>query len=419
VKRLGFRARLLWILLAFATVPAIVLMIAGAAVANRTLPLIGGSGAWERVAQSGRTVAAALDTTRLTPAQRRAVRLHEQELNASLEQARRIRYLAGRTPLVIAVLGLLGLAVLVVVSSRVAAHLSRQLSRPLNELVGWTGSIARGEPLPDQVPRKRGAPEFAILRRRMRKMAEALETARERELEAERLSAFREAARRVAHELKNPLTPIRFAVARLRREAPPALADAVEVLETESARLEMLARTFSQFGRLPEGPPSEIDVAELVRYTTRATVPESIPVVVTTAEGVPLAWGQHEPLARALANVLLNAVEACADGGEIAVRMRTARLGQRPAVAIEVQDSGCGIPADRLAAIWEPYATSKAGGTGLGLAIARQAVEANGGTVEAESEPDVGTTIRFTLPAANGLAPTRSTGERTALNAGA
>jgi signal transduction histidine kinase len=413
VKRLSFRARLLWILLAFATVPAVALVIAGTAAANRTLPLLGGSGAWERVAQSGRNVAAALDTGRLTPAQREALRLHEQELNASLEQARRIRYLADRAPVVIAVLGLLGLGVMVLVGSRVAAHLSRQLSRPLNELVGWAGLIASGKRLPDRAP-KRGAPEFAILRRRVRHMAAELESARERELEAERQSAFREAARRVAHELKNPLTPIRFAVARLRREAPPPLADAVEVLETESARLEMLARTFAQFGRLPEGPPSEIDVPELVRYTMKATVPESMAFSVVASDDAPLAWGQHEPLARALANVVLNAVDACGDDGAIAVKVGRGQLGDRPAVTIDVQDNGCGIPPERLATIWEPYATSKQGGTGLGLAIARQAVEANGGRITAESEPEVGTTIRFTLPAANGLAPNRAD-ERTAL----
>ena len=419
MKRLSFRARLLWILLAFAAIPASVLVVAGAAAANRALPLLGGSGAWERVAQSGRNVASTLDTAGLSPAQRRALQQHEQELNASLEQARRVRYLAGRAPAVIAVLGVLGLGVLVIVASRVAAHLSRQLSRPLNELVGWAGLIASGKPLPDRAPRKRGAPEFAILRRRVRLMAGELETARERELEAERLSAFREAARRVAHELKNPLTPIRFAVSKLRREAPPSLADAVEVLETESARLEMLAGAFSQFGRLPEGPPSEIDVPELVRYTMRATVPEAIGASVTAAPDVPLAWGQHEPLARALANVVLNAVDACADGGSIAVRVHPGQLGERPAVTVEVQDSGCGIPAERLATIWEPYATSKAGGTGLGLAIARQAVEANGGRVAAESEPGIGTTIRFTLPAANGLVPDRPREARTAMNSNA
>jgi signal transduction histidine kinase len=419
VKHFGFRARLLWILLAFAIIPAVVLTIAGAAAANRTLPLIGGSEAWERVAQSGRVVMAELDTSRMSPDQRRALRVHEMELNASLEQAKRVQYLAGRAPIIMIVLAIFGLAVIAIVSSRVAAHLSRQLSRPLNELVGWAGLIAKGKPLPDQVPPKRGAPEFAILRKRMRGMAEELEVARDRELEAERLSAFREAARRVAHELKNPLTPIRFAVARLKREVPPSLMESVTVLETEAARLETLATTFSQFGRLPEGPPSAIDVAELARYTARATVPDDMEITVTAPFDVPLAWGQHEPLARALANVLLNAVDACSSGGTIEIVISHGHVNGKPGITLEVRDSGRGIEPEQLATIWEPYYTSKPGGTGLGLAIARQAVEANGGKVSAESKLGTGTTIRFTLPCVDGTPSELNLSEETALRFGA
>ena len=88
----------------------------------------------------------------------------------------------------------------------------------------------------------------------MREMAGELELGRARALEAERAAALRESARQVAHELKNPLTPIRFAVARLRRDAPPELAETVDVLAIESQRLEEMARSFAQFGRLPEGP---------------------------------------------------------------------------------------------------------------------------------------------------------------------
>src|SRR5207342_2074402 len=99
------------------------------------------------------------------------------------------------------------------------------------------------------------------------------ETARARELEAERASALRESARQVAHELKNPLTPIRFAVERLRRDTPPELAETVEVLSIESQRLDEMARSFAQFGRLPEGPRAEVDMGELARYTARATIP--------------------------------------------------------------------------------------------------------------------------------------------------
>jgi signal transduction histidine kinase len=240
----------------------------------------------------------------------------------------------------------------------------------------------------------------------MRRMARELEGGRARALEAERLRAFRETARQVAHELKNPLTPIRFAVARLRLGAPAELADTVEVLEVESRRLEDMARSFSQFGRLPEGPAAEVDVGELARYTARATVPPEVALDIEVEEGLPMVRGHHDSLARALSNVLINAVEACrGDGridGKIVVRVALAQARGRDAVEVIVRDTGCGIPPAQLERIWEPYVTHKAGGTGLGLAIARQAVLAHRGNVDAASAVGRGTEIRFVLPVNDG-----------------
>jgi signal transduction histidine kinase len=399
VKRLSFRTRLFVILLLFAVIPTVLLMLGGAAMVSQTLPLISGSGAWEEVATSGARAFDSLRAVPLSRGQRAALEEHEAALGVSLEHALRVRHLAPRALSVMVVFALVGAIVLGLFAWRVAAHLSRQLSRPLDEVVGWTELIAAGTPLPDLPPR-RGAPEFLVLRRRMREMARALAAAREREREAQRLEAYRETAQRVAHELKNPLTPIRFAVARLSREAPPAMREVVEVLEVESRRLEEMARSFAQFGRLPEGPMSEVDLAELARYTTRATVPEHVSVSLSVDEHVPMIRGHHDALARALSNVLLNAVDACRDGGRIDVRVATVHGDGNGQAAVElaVRDSGCGIPPHQLARIWEPYATFKAGGTGLGLAIARQTVLAHHGTTEAKSVVGEGTEIRFVLP---------------------
>ena len=246
----------------------------------------------------------------------------------------------------------------------------------------------------------------------MREMSSQLELGRARALEAERAAALREAARQVAHELKNPLTPIRFAVERLRREAPASLAETVDVLAVESRRLEEMARSFALFGRLPEGPRASVDLGELARYTARATVPpegtqderlSGVRVDVDVADDVPMVEGHHDALARALSNVMLNAVDACravANAGDarIGVRVRRTVLNGRDSVEISVSDTGCGIPRDQLARIWEPYVTTKPGGTGLGLAIARQTVLAHDGAVSAESTIGRGTEIRFVLP---------------------
>jgi signal transduction histidine kinase len=395
--KVGFRTRLFIILSLFAVVPAAVLtIIAGGAIVD-VLRTVSSGAAWERAGRTGSEVVAIAREKRLTPAESTRVEAHEHELEASVRAASRFRFIGQGLPTLIVIIALVGVLVLAALASSVSGHLSRQLSRPLQELVGWTEQIARNEPLPPGPPR-RGAPEFEMLRQRMRRMAREIAQGRARELEAERLRAFRETARQVAHELKNPLTPIRFAVDRLKQEAPPALRETVEVLVIESRRLEEMARSFAQFGRLPEGPASDIEIGELVRYSATATVPTSLALTVDIEENLPMLRGHHDALARALSNVLINAVDACRDGGAITVGAHRAMMANGPAIEISVRDTGCGIAAEHLSRIWEPYVTSKTGGTGLGLAIARQTITAHGGEVSATSAMGEGTDIRITLP---------------------
>ena len=408
MKRVGFRTRLFIILALFAVIPSLVLTLIYGRTLTSTLLTVSGVRAWERAGETGRQVVAITRRKPLTAQEEAVVEAHERELNESLTRWAQFRQLAGESPPVIAFIAILGLLAIAVLASRVAGHLSRQLGRPLQELVGWTERIARGEPLPAGPPR-RGAPEFEMLRQRMRRMAREIAQGRARELEAERLRAFRETAQQVAHELKNPLTPIRFAVERLKRDAPAELRETVEVLAVESARLEAMARSFSQFGRLPEGPPSEIEVGELARYSATATVPPHMSLTVDVEEALPMIRGHHDALARALSNVLINAVEACKSGGAIAVRVGRTATAAGEAVEIVVRDTGCGIPEEHLARIWEPYVTHKTGGTGLGLAIARQTILAHRGDVSANSTPGAGTEIRFVLPVSG--APAESVSE--------
>jgi two-component system nitrogen regulation sensor histidine kinase NtrY len=399
MKQLRFRTRLIVILSLFAIVPAAVLTLLWSGTVTSALPLVSGRGAWESVAGSGERAIAAVRTARLTPEQRRLVDEHERELSTSLEQARRFSFLADRSVRVVAIIGILALVVFGVAASRVAGHLSRQLSRPLEEIVRWTGLIARSEQLPPpQTIPARGAPEFAQLRGAMRDMAGAIETGRRRSAEAERLRAYRESARRVAHELKNPLTPIRFAVARLRRSAPAELQEAIDVLAAESERLERIARSFADFGRLPEGPAAQVDVGDLVRYSAGSSIPSGMEVAVDVEDDLPTIVGHHDALAGALSNVVLNAVDACNGRGRISVAARRVGNGERGAVEISVADDGPGIAPADLERIWDPYMTDKPGGTGLGLAIARQTVLAHNGTVEAVSTLGQGTRISFVLP---------------------
>lgn len=407
-QRLHYRTRLFAFLVLFAVTPSVLLTVLWAGTVSQVLPLVSGSAAWERVAATGDGALAVARRAARTPAERATVDAHARELNRSLELARRFGFVAPRIVQLVLVGGVLGVAFLTLVASRAAGHLSRQLSRPIDQLVRWTGLVQRGRPIPRE-PAPRGAPDFGVLRRRMVVMARELAEGRERALEAERAEAFRETARRVAHELKNPLTPIRFAIDRLRRDATPAQAEAVEVLAVETARLDAMARSFAQFGRLPEGPAAEVDLGEMARWAVASTVPDGVAATVEVAPDTPHVVGHHDALQRAFANVLLNAVDACAqrhgaEGGAIAVRVAPARSpGVRgPAVELAVRDTGTGIAPDRLARIWDPYVTHKAHGTGLGLAIARQTVAAHGGVVDAASAVGCGTEIRFVLPVDGG-----------------
>ena len=431
MNQLRFRTRLVLILSLFAIVPALLLTLLWSGTVSTALPFVTGRSAWDSVAASGEKAIAAARQAPLTSAQRRAIDAHERELRVSLEQARRYSFLAGRTVRIIAIAGVLVLLILTGAASRVAGHLSRQLSRPLDELVRWTELIGHGEPLPPPpeptivsrarkngddasstmievtTSRVRGAPEFETLRRSMREMVSELEHGRRQAVEAERLHAFRETARRVAHEIKNPLTPIRFALARLRGHAPDALQEDVDVIAMESERLDRMAKSFAEFGRLPEGPPSEVDMGELVRYTARSSVPPAIALDLQIDENLPRVYGHNGALAGALSNVLLNAVDASVENGRITVIARAAKMGERDAVRIAVADNGKGIAPESLEKIWEPYVTNKPGGTGLGLAIARQAIWAHDGTVNATSTLGKGTEIQFTIPA-NGAGAVRT-----------
>lgn len=391
--RAPFRTRLFTMLLLFALIPTVTVTSVWVGASSQALSRFSAGSAWERIAKSGEEALRAVDRAPLTTEQRAALARHEGELRESAQLARRFDFVAGRSMRLVIAGALLVVVLVAIGASRVAGHLSRQLSRPLDELVGWTGLIRAGRNIPEY-PERRGAPEFEVLRTGMRTMAQDLETGRRRALEAERAEAFRESARRFAHELKNPLTPIRFAVDRLRRTVPDDLRDTVDVLAEEASRLESMAKSFAQFGRLPDGPVADVDVAELVTRVAHTTVPDFMTLELQCEPSLPLVSGFYEPLVRAVSNVLINAVDACSPGSTI--RVQVARNGA--VLAITVRDGGCGIAPEALTHIFDPYVTTKAGGTGLGLAIARQTVEAHGGTITAASAEGEGTTMTVRLP---------------------
>ncbi len=392
---LAFRQRIFAWLVVASVVPAAIALTVAVVTPNVEQP-VGGAEAWERAVDSWREVRRRVDAAPAPAATRRALERHDQELATSQRRARQAEAL--RTAFSGIVAGVAAAITVLVVGGtiRLAGHLSRQLSRPIDELVAWTDYLRRGEPIPASAPAK-GAPEFAVLRAAFRATAAELARARARDVEAAELRAFREMAGQVAHELKNPLTPMRFALARLARDAAPEQRELVGVLEAESARLERMARDFGDLGRLPEGPTAALDVGALLA-SLAAGAPDGVRIAVETAAGTPRVVGHLEPLRRALANLVLNAVEAVQDrGGTVTLRAAGEQGGTR--VAIRVHDDGPGIADADLPHVFEPYFTTKPTGTGLGLAIVRQTVIHEGGDVQVASAPGAGTTFTVTLPA--------------------
>lgn len=424
-----FRTRLFAVLLLFAVVPATLVTALWLVTTSRTLPLVGAFSAWERVGDSGERLRTALDSAALTDAQRAALRVHEEELRQSVAMAKRVAFLAPRTGQLIAAGAIVVLLLVAYGASRSAGHLARQLSRPLDELLGWTERIRSGVPLPPSSPR--GAPEFEVLRRSMRRMAADLDAGRAQALAAERADAFRESARRFAHELKNPLTPIRFAIDRLRRTQAAPAPETIEVLTEETARLEQMAAAFAQYGRLPDGAPSAIDVGDLVSRTATAAVPDTLHLALHIAPDLPLVHGYYDALVRAVGNVVRNAVEVSPPGGTITVTVRPVTAdeltdtvansvadgvadsvadGIARGVCIAVRDEGPGLSTEVASRIFDPYVTTKAGGTGLGLAIVRQTLSVHGGEVRVRATPGHGAEFLLVLPVQDS-APMHHTGE--------
>ncbi len=391
---LPFRRRIFVVLVLMAAVPT-GLAVVGWVLTVRTFgPTAGARASLEEVATSARGMLDQLDTTRLSPIAQVAVRQHLDAVSRGVSFARRadryMRYYTAGLAIVVIILGTLVLFAAV----RVAGHLSRQLSRPIDELIGWTRLIRQHEPLPEG--ELRGAPEFASLRLALRDMAGTLDTARAQELEAERLRAFREVARRVAHEIKNPLTAMRIAVDQLQRtDVPGRRTMAIEVLSAETDRLERLARDFADFGRLPEGPTSEVDVVELLLELGNSAVPDGIEVLVTANGGRRTIQGHYEPLRRAFSNLFRNAAEAMSGRGTIDVAV----AGEGRGMVVTVSDHGAGIPPELRSRVFEPYMTTKPDGTGLGLALVRQTIAAHQGTIAVSETPGGGATFTLVFPA--------------------
>jgi nitrogen fixation/metabolism regulation signal transduction histidine kinase len=390
-----------WIL-ALALLPTMVVLAAGLGIGTRSLSWLGTLGPWAQVEESGRALldaaeAVAPPDTALSGAAER----HRAELSESLVQARRWSFLGRRIIALAPAAILFVILVLTVLALAVSRRLARDLARPIRELVDWSQRMAKGDRLPE-ADRAEAAEvlEVQALRSSMRDAAARIEESHRRDLEAERLRAWGEMARRVAHEMKNPLTPLRLAAHRLSKGAGGGIEDVVSVIREETARLEELARQFAALGRPAEGPASAVDIQELLAGLLSSDVPPHVRSTLRVAPGTSTIDAYYEALLRAFRNLLRNAVEAVegrVEGGAIELTVAPDGCG---GIEVVVADNGEGIPESLEERIFEPDYSRKAGGTGLGLAVVRQTVAAHGGQIRARTRPEGGAEFVVTLPTA-------------------
>jgi nitrogen fixation/metabolism regulation signal transduction histidine kinase len=224
---------------------------------------------------------------------------------------------------------------------------------------------------------------------------------------AQRVLAWGEMARQIAHEIKNPLTPIRLGVQHLQRARSDKRVDFDRVLEQnaerilkEIDRLDEIARAFSRYGQPPEqrGSAEPTDVAAVLRdlVDLESMGADQVRVSLSGAEHPVLALARREELREVLLNVFENA--RLARASEVGIALRA----DDGVVSVAVADNGHGIPADVLPRIFEPHFSTRTSGSGLGLAISRRLIESWGGTIEIESPPPErqGTCVRIVLRSA-------------------
>ena len=246
---------------------------------------------------------------------------------------------------------------------------------------------------------------------------------------AVRVAAWKDIARQMAHEIKNPLTPIRMAVEMLRKAREKQLPDFDELFEEETRivldevdRLRRLVEDFSRFARAPRPTPQPLSLPEVVAHVTELHAGGSVPVTYAVDGGgeFPLLRADRDQLTQVLVNLVANACHAAEERaakdpsrGPAKVSVTLSRAGDGFARVV-VEDNGGGIPPEVMERLFEPYVTTKQGGTGLGLAIAYRIVTDHGGTLAAESSPE-GTRFTIRMPFAGPASLDTNTAPETGL----
>ncbi|MGB6902563.1 MAG: HAMP domain-containing sensor histidine kinase [Acidobacteriaceae bacterium] len=299
--------------------------------------------------------------------------------------------------------GIAGLGIIFAVLA--SLWIAARISRPIEELAQAAGQVAAG----DWETRVdiRSLDEVGALARSFNNMTRQLAEQRDRLVQTERVAAWRELARRLAHELKNPLMPLQITVENMvrakklpKKQFDEVFAESTATLQAEIENLKTIVGRFSDFSKLPKPQAVEMDAREAVRRVVKLYGPalEEKHIELGTAisaEPLPIL-GDSELLHRALSNLVLNAMDAMPEGGTLTVSANRAR----EMVRISVADTGAGLTPEECERLFTPYYTTKQHGTGLGLAIVQSVIADHNGTIAVENVEGGGARFVIGLPLA-------------------
>jgi signal transduction histidine kinase len=290
----------------------------------------------------------------------------------------------------------------ILLGAAIGLSLAERIADPVRRLTRATQRIGRGDF--DARIAVRSVDELRRLVDAFNSMAEELKAQRVELERTHRLEAWAEMARQVAHEIKNPLTPIQLSAEHLRRvhadrgEPLGAVVEGcVSAILGQVRLLRQIASEFSSFASSPHAKPGSVDLPPLVAEILdpyRAGLEGRIEIVNRVESPLPRVLVDRTLILRALANIVENALHAMPGKGQLSVDA----LAGEDGVTISVRDTGVGMEADALARAFEPYFSTKASGTGLGLPIARRNIELSGGSVDVESRKGEGTVVHVRLP---------------------
>jgi len=277
-----------------------------------------------------------------------------------------------------------------------------RITRPVQRLAESAGKVAAGEWATTVEIASRD--EVGKLAEAFNRMTHELVEQRERLVQAERVAAWRELARRLAHELKNPLFPLQITVENMQRarerypeQFEEVFREGTQTLLAELANLKQIIGRFSDFAKMPAPEMQPVDFNQLAADTTRlfeAQFTQARVAVKTELDPHlrPVA-ADPEQMTRVLRNLILNAIDAMPEGGTLTLRT----IAAGAAVRIEVADTGQGLSPEECQRLFTPYYTTKTHGTGLGLAIVQSVISDHKGRISVESQPGRGTTFRIDL----------------------